>query len=79
MLHKLQSQQLPLVISVAFYPFKFKTIAEKMRDLLPQPSISNNQTVKVEREQPIENEANDSNEGAGEAIASQLDDHENLV
>lgn len=67
------------MISVAFYPFKFKTIAEKMRDLLPQPSISKNQTVEVEREQPIENDANDSNEGAGEAMASPLADHENLV
>lgn len=52
-----------------------------MRDLLPQPSISNNQTVEVEREhstEPIENEAIDSNDGAGEAMAP-LDDHENLV
>lgn len=50
-----------------------------MRDLLPQPSISNNQTVEVEREQPIENEAGDGNDGAGETMASPLDDHENLV
>lgn len=53
-----------------------------MRDLLPQPSISNNQTVEVEREhstEPTENEAIDNNDGAGEVMASPLDDQENLV
>lgn len=51
-----------------------------MRDLLPQPSISNNQTVEVEHStEPIHNVAIDSNDGAGEVMASPLDEHENLV
>lgn len=50
-----------------------------MRDLLPQPSISNNQTVDVETEHSTEPIENDGNEGAGETMASPLDDHENLV
>lgn len=55
-------------------------IAEKMRDLLPQPSILNNQTVEVEHStEPTQNAAIDSNDGAGEAMASPLDEHENLV
>lgn len=51
-----------------------------MRDLLPQQGISNNQTVEVEHSnESIPNVAIDNNDGAGETMASPLDEHENLV
>lgn len=55
---------------------QFKTIAERMREFLPQPSISNSQTVEVEHStEPIPNA---DSEGAGDAM-SPLDENENLV
>lgn len=58
--------------------FKFKVIAEKMREFLPQPSTSNSQTVQVEHStEPTGSSTNDI-EGAGEVMAT-LDERENLV
>lgn len=59
---------------------QFKTIAEKMREFLPQPSISNSQTVQVEHsnESMSRNSQNEGIDGAGEAMAT-LDETENLV
>lgn len=60
---------------IKFQFFKFKTMAEKMKEYLPQPSTSNSQTVQVEHStEPVSN----SDEGGGEAM-SPLDEHENLV
>lgn len=56
---------------------KFKAIAEKMRDYLPQPNTSNSQTVQVEYSSELRSDANDM-DGAGETMAD-LDYRENLV
>lgn len=51
-----------------------------MREFLPQPSISNSQTVQVEHSnEPIRrNSQNEAADGAGETMAT-LDERENLV
>lgn len=58
-----------------FHSIQFKTLAERIRDFLPKPSISGSQTVEVEHT----NEAfkADDNYGAGETMA--LEGPENLV
>lgn len=60
-------------------------MAEKIRDFLPQPSISASQTVLVEHSNEAMRDDGDdgddgavANAGAGEAMA-RLDDNEDLV
>lgn len=69
------------------YLFKYKTLAEKIRDFLPQPSISASQTVLVEHSNEAmrddgadddDGAVADADAGAGEAMA-RLDDNEDLV
>lgn len=59
--------------------FKYKTLAEKIRDFLPQPSISASQTVQVEHTNEAMREDNNDNDGAGEAMAQVDDDDGDLV
>lgn len=74
-----------MLILFSLSQIQFKAIAEKMRDLLPQPSISNNQTVDVENAPPTTQDevahANDdgAGAGAGDVMSSPFDEHENLV
>ncbi|XP_031616366.1 Bardet-Biedl syndrome 4 protein homolog [Contarinia nasturtii] len=56
-----------------------KALAEKMKEFLPHPSVSNSEVeveYSTEKGGPVE--ANDI-EGGGEAMAAALDEHENLV
>lgn len=62
-----------------FEKFKYKTLAEKIRDFLPQPSISASQTVQVEHTNEAMREDNNDNDGAGEAMAQVDDDDGDLV
>lgn len=62
-----------------FEKFKYKSLAEKIRDFLPQPSISASQTVQVEHTNEAMREDNNDNDGAGEAMAQVDDDDGDLV
>lgn len=58
---------------------KFKALAEKIRDFLPQPSVSASQTVQIEHSNDSTRaDDGDGGEGAGETMAT-LDDNEDLV
>lgn len=62
-----------------FEKLKYKSLAEKIRDFLPQPSISASQTVQVEHTNEAMREDNNDNDGAGEAMAQVDDDDGDLV
>lgn len=66
-------------IYLFFEKFKYKSLAEKIRDFLPQPSISASQTVQVEHTNEAMREDNNDNDGAGEAMAQVDDDDGDLV
>lgn len=70
--------ELKSINRMLFIAFKFKLIAEKMREFLPQPSISNSQTVEVEHSTEPSTSQTDDFEGGGEVMAT-LDERENLV
>lgn len=68
-----------LNLPLFFEKIKYKSLAEKIRDFLPQPSISASQTVQVEHTNEAMREDNNENDGAGEAMAQVDDDDGDLV